>query len=164
VDDPAELIKGYLGKAQERGDLTLLGAADDTWDVLLESTWKESVAASLRLGDWNLHAEAFFMRAPEDNVGATYRLLLQRNVRSGPWRFCANEAGDVMLVALVPRAAISEDELDRLLGALVTLTDETYVPYMKLGYQSGLEEQVRRGGPGVDQLPPWAREREKPPE
>jgi hypothetical protein len=52
---------------------------------------------------------------------------------------------------------VNEDGLDRLFGTLVELTDETYVPYMKLAYERGLEEQVRKGGPGLDQPPPWAR-------
>jgi hypothetical protein len=157
MDETAELVGAYLRGEADEERVTLLGSADGVWDVLLPSYWKESVAVSLRLGDWNLQAEAFFMRAPEDNTADAYHLLLQRNVRSGPWKFCTNESGDVLLTALVPRAAVNEEELDRLFGTLVEVTDETYVPYMKLAYQRGLEEQVRKGGPGVDQPPPWAR-------
>jgi hypothetical protein len=157
MGDQATLIDTYLRSEAEEERVTLIGSAGGVWDLLVPSHWKETIAVSLRLGDWNLNAEAFFMRAPEDNVAEAYRLLLQRNARGGPWRFCATEAGDVTLVALLPVAAVSEEELDRLLGTLVTMTDETYVPYMKLAYQRGLEEQVRRGGPGLDQPPPWAR-------
>lgn len=157
MDETGELVDAYLRGEAAEGRVTLLGSADGVWDVLLPSYWKESVAVSLRLGDWNLQAEAFFMRAPEDNQADAYHLLLQRNVRSGPWKFCTNEAGDVLLAALIPRAAVNEDGLDRLLGTLVEVTDETYVPYMKLAYERGLEEQVRKGGPGLDQPPPWAR-------
>jgi putative sensory transduction regulator len=157
MGDLNELVDAYLRQEAEADRLTLVAAADGVWDVMLPSYWKESVAVSLRLGDWNLQAEAFFMRAPEENRAETYHLLLQRNVRSGPWRFCANEEGDVLLSALIPKSAVSEEELDRLFGTLIVVTDETYVPYMKLGYQRGLEEQVRKGGPGVDQPPPWAK-------
>lgn len=155
--DPAAVVERFLD--QHAGDdLTVLGSsAGAAWDIMLPSYWKESIAVSLQLGERHLRAEAFFMRAPEDNRAEAYHLLLQRNVRSGPWRFCANEAGDVLLLALVPRAAVTEAELDALLGTLVQVSDETYVPAMKLGYQRGLEEQVRRGGPGLDQPPPWAR-------
>jgi hypothetical protein len=157
VDDLGELVDAYLRHEAEEERLTLVAAADGVWDVMLPSYWKESLAVSLRLGDWNLQAEAFFMRAPEENEAGAYQLLLQRNVRSGPWRFCANEDGDVLLSALLPKSAVNEEELDRLFGTLITLTDETYVPYMKLGYERGLEEQVRKGGPGLDQPPPWAK-------
>lgn len=155
--DPGAVVDAYLeGHAD---DLTVLGARSGAWDLLLPSYWKESIAVSLELGDRHLRAEAFFMRAPEDNRAEAYRLFLQRNTRSGPWRFAANETGDVLLLALVPRVAVTEEEIDRLLGSLVQLTDETYVPAMKLGYERGLEEQVRKGGPGFDQPPPWARDR-----
>ena len=157
VDDAVPTIDRFLRTAAEEDQLTLLGSGEGVWDVLVPSTWKESIAVTLRLGDWSLQGEAFFLRAPEDNRPESFHLLLQRNVRSGPWRFAANAAGDATLHAYLPRAAISEDELDRLLGALVTLSDETYAPYMRLAYQRALEEQVRRGGPGVDQPPPWAR-------
>jgi len=157
VSDPHAAIERYVTQAVDQEHLTLVGAAQGAWDLLVPSYWKESVAVSLHLGDRTLKAEAFFMRAPEDNADHAYRLLLQRNERGGPWRFCANEAGDATLVALVPLAAVTEEELDRLLGTLVTLTDETYKPYMELAFQRGLEEQVRRGGPGLDKPPPWAK-------
>jgi Putative bacterial sensory transduction regulator len=157
MSDLTELVDAYLqGQAKEE-NLTIIGKAEGVWDVMVPSYWKESIAVSIRLGDWNLQAEAFFMRAPEDNRADAYHLLLQRNARSGPWRFCTNEEGDVLLSALVPNAAVNEEELDRLFGTLVVLTDETYVPYMKLGYERGLEEQVSKGGPGLDQPPPWAK-------
>jgi len=159
VSDPvAEVVLAFLReRADENGGLTLLGASDAVWDVLLPSYWKETIAVSLELGEWNLRAEAFFMRAPEENRAETFHLFLQRNRRSGPWRFAANEEGDVSLLAALPRAAVTEEELDRLLGSLIQVTDETYVPAMKLGYEKGLAEQVEQGGPGLDQPPPWAR-------
>lgn len=97
------------------------------------------------------------MRGPDENPGEAFHLLLQRNRRSGLWRFAANEAGDVSLHATLPRSAVTEEELDRLLGEAVTLTDETYAPYLRTAFRTALEEQVRRGGPGVDRPPPWAR-------
>jgi hypothetical protein len=156
MGDIAEVVDGYLRNEAEEDRLTLLASAAGVWDVLLPSYWKESIAVSLRLGDWNLQAEAFFMRGPDENTAEAYHLLLQRNVRAGPWKFCANEEGDVHLTALVPKNAVNEEELDRLLGTLLVLTDETYVPYMKLAYETGLKEQVSKGGPGLDQPPPWA--------
>ena len=156
MSDPlAAEIDGFL--RARRDEITILGSREGVWDLMVPSYWKESIAVTLELGEWNLRGEAFFMRAPEDNRAETYHLLLQRNRRSGLWKFAASEAGDVSLEAVLPRAGVNEEELDRLLGHLVTLVDETYVPAMKLGYEKGLDEQVRRGGPGLDQPPPWAR-------
>lgn len=154
--DAAAVVEAYLRDRAE--DVTVLGTREGAWDLLLPSYWKESIAVSLELGERHLRAEAFFMRAPEDNRAEAYLLFLQRNLRSGPWRFSANEAGDLLLLALLPRAAVTEEEIDRLLGTLVQVTDDTYVPAMKLGYERGLEEQARKGGPGLDQPPPWVKD------
>lgn len=156
-DEVARTIQAYLERADGEENLTLLGHRENVWDVLVPSYWKETIAASLELGEWSLRAEAFFMRAPEDNRAGAFHLFLQRNQRGGAWRFAATQDGDVSLIAYLPRAGVTGEELDRLMGALVTLTDETYVPAMKLGFERGLEEQVDKGGPGLDQPPPWAR-------
>jgi hypothetical protein len=126
--------------------------------VLVTSEWKETVMATLRVGERSLRAEAFFLRAPEDPAGPAYRVLLERNLRPGAWRFAASEAGDVWLIAEVPLPAVDAEVLDRLLGGLVALTDETYRPYLRLGFATALAQQVARGGPGIDAPPPWARE------
>ncbi|HEX6263481.1 MAG TPA: YbjN domain-containing protein [Actinomycetota bacterium] len=157
MSDEAVRILAFLRERAQEEELTLLASSDRAWDVLLPSYWKETLAVSLELGDWNLRGESFFMRGPEENRAETFHLLLQRNRRPGPWRFAANEGGDISLLASIPRAAVTEEELDRLLGSLVQITDETFVPAMKLGYERGLAEQVERGGPGLDQPPPWAR-------
>jgi hypothetical protein len=162
TDEAGEVIGSYLRAEAAEGRLTILGTGDRTWDVMVASYWKESISCSLEIGDRTLRAEAFFMRAPEDNPGPAYRLLLERNLRSRMWRFAANESGDVSLVAEVPLAALAEEGLDQLLGGLVTLTDETYRPYFRLAYERALAEQVARGGPGLDQAPPWARDWEPP--
>lgn len=154
-----EEIEAFLKANAEH--FTVIGRAEDVWDVLVPSYWKETIAVSLALSDRGIRADAFFMRAPEENAELAYKLLLQRHERAHVWKFSANEAGDVSLVAELPRDAIGDDELDRLFGTLITLVDETYVPYMKIAFATSLEEQVRDGGPGLDQPPPWARGWEK---
>jgi hypothetical protein len=159
-DEVAARVAAYLQGEAEEGRLSLIGSSERAWDVMVPSYWKESVSASLVLGERTLRAEAFFMRAPDENAGDAYRLLLERSLNSRQWRFAVTETGDVSLVADVPLAAVTETELDQLMGGLVTLTDETYRPYFRLAYATALAEQVADGGPGLDQPPPWAKEEE----
>ena len=149
-------VRAFLEAEAAAGTITLLGASESAFDVIVPSYWKETVTCSIVVHDHGVRAEAFFLRAPEENPEAFYRLLLQRNDRSFVWRFAANEAGDTSLVAELPADAVTEETLDRLLGTLVTLTDETYVPAMRSGWEKGLEAQVAMGLPGVDRPPPWA--------
>jgi hypothetical protein len=157
-DRVTSLVGGHLRAEADAGRLTLLGAAGHAFDVLVPSDWKETIAVTLEVGERSLRAEAFFLRGPEEADGAAYRLLLERNRRPGPWRFSASEAGDVWLVAEVPLPVVDEEAVDRLLGGVVAITDETYRPYFRRAFASSLAEQVARGGPGLDAPPPWARD------
>ena len=162
TEDVAARVLSFLEGEAKEGRITLLGRSDRAWDVMVPSYWKETVSASLELGSRTLRAEAFFMRSPEDNPAEAYRLLLQRNLMSRLWRFASNEEGDVSLVAEVPVAGVDEEQLDQILGGLVAITDETYRPYFELAFETALAEQVEKGGPGLDQPPPWAKDWDRP--
>ena len=157
-EDRGEEVEAYLRGEEAEGRLKVVARSSGLWDLLLPSYWKESIAASLELRQRSLHAEAFFMRAPEDNAASAYKLLLQRNSQNRIWRFGTNEDGDVSLVADLPVQCLGEEELDQLFGALVSVTDDTYRPYFELAYSTALDNQVARGGPGLDQPPPWAKQ------
>ncbi|HEY1330293.1 MAG TPA: YbjN domain-containing protein [Actinomycetota bacterium] len=162
-DGVTERVRAFLDREAADGLVTVLGSTERAWDVMVPSYWKESIALSLEVRDRTLRAEAFFMRGPDEDEGPAYQLLLQRNQTSRAWRFSASEAGDVWLVADVPLEAVDDEGLDRLLGEVVTITDETYRPYFRVAFRTALDDQVRRGGPGIDQAPPWARAADAPP-
>jgi hypothetical protein len=136
-------------------DLQLIGRTEHAWDVLVPSYWKETIAVSINLHDARLRCDAFFLRAPDERRDEAYTLLLRRNVRAYLWKFAVNDDGDVSLTCEVPLRSLDSDVLDRLFGTLITLVDETYVPYMKIAFGTALDEQIARGGPGLDR-PPWA--------
>lgn len=153
----AALLGDHLQDEAAAGRVTVLGSTGRAFDVLVPSEWKETIAATLEVGERSLRVEAFFLRAPDEPDGAAYRVVLERNLRPGPWRFAASETGDVWLVAELPLAAVDGEAIDRLLGGLATITDETYRPYFRVAFATALAEQVARGGPGLDAPPPWAR-------
>lgn len=152
---PREVIDSFLDDASN--DLTVIARNDKSWDVLVPSYWRERIALSLNLGERWLRGDAFFLRAPDENREEAFKLLLRRNERSHIWKFAVNEAGDASLNCELPVAAVGTDELDTMFGSLVTIVDETYVPYMKIAFASALGEQIAKGGPGLDR-PPWADE------
>jgi hypothetical protein len=156
TDPVAAVVDRHLQVEAAEGRVTVIGRSDRAWDVLVPSYFKEAIPVSLVLGDRFLRAEAFFLRSPEDRAADAYRLLLRRNLDTPWWRFAVSDAGDVTMVTDVPREAVDEGVLDQLLGGVVRLTDETYRPYFRLAYEQSLADQVARGGPGLDQPPPWA--------
>ncbi|MBB5138780.1 hypothetical protein HNP84_008538 [Thermocatellispora tengchongensis] len=103
----------------------------------------------LIVGDRVLHIEAFFCRQPDENHAEFYRWLLTRNGSMYGVRFALDSVGDVYLVGRLPLAAVSEEEIDRLLGCVLTYSDESFDKALELGFASSIRREwdwrVKRG-------------------
>jgi hypothetical protein len=128
-------------------------SADDSgWTVTLHGERKRTVAVRLSVGDHTLVARSLFMRAPDEHAAEVYALLLRRNLRSYTVRFALHPDGDVLLLAVLPVAAVTDDELDRMLGQLLATADETFDEALRRGFASYIaREQTWRADRG---LPP----------
>ena len=105
---------------------------DGGFSAVLAGENKHSIPLAMAVRADGLRLESFFMRAPLENREQTYRLLLSRNVRArGVW-FAVDADGDVYLLGHV--AVVTEDELDRIVGELLTTADEMFVPALSLGF------------------------------
>src|SRR5262249_60574980 len=100
----------------------------------------------LEVGEHALLVEAFVMRRPEENREQVYALLLQRNARMYGVAFALDQAGDVYLVGRVALHAVTADELDRLLGAVLSYADENFNSLLEIGFGSCLRREWDRGG------------------
>jgi hypothetical protein len=105
--------------------------------------------AWLIAGTHSLHVEAFFCRQPDENHAEFYRLLLERNARMYGVHFALDPVGDVYLVGRQPLDAISADEIDRLLGCVLSYADEAFDQALMLGFASAIRKEyawrVKRG-------------------
>ena len=95
----------------------------------------------LVVGDHSLRVEAFFMRKPEENEAATYGFLLQRNARTYGVGFSCDVLGDVFLTGHLPLAAISAEEVDRLLGCVLEYADGTFDAAVQLGFAGSIDRE-----------------------
>ncbi len=66
------------------------------------------------------------MRQPDENREELWAWLLQRNARMYGVAFSIDAVGDVYLIGRVGWPPSTEDELDRLLGAVLTYADESF--------------------------------------
>jgi len=127
---------------------------DGRWTVLLHGERKRTLGVTLSLGDHTLIAQSFFMRAPDEDAAAVYALLLRRNLRSYTLRFALHPDGDVLLVGVVPLEAVTDVELDRLLGQLLAVADDTFDEALRLGFAGYIErEQAWRSASGLPRNP-----------
>ncbi len=109
--------------------------------VKLEGEHKLATMTWLIVGAHSLHVEAFFCRQPDENHAGFYRFLLQRNGRMFGVHFALDTVGDVYLVGKLPLTAVTPDEIDRLLGSVLTYSDENFDTALQIGFGSSIRKE-----------------------
>jgi hypothetical protein len=109
--------------------------------VTLPGTHKLKTLCNLIVGEHTLRIEAFVMRQPDENREQLWAYLLQHNARMYGVAFSIDAVGDVYLVGRVPLHAVTSEELDRLLGAVLTYADESFDPMLEIGFGSAIRRE-----------------------
>jgi hypothetical protein len=124
---------------------------DHTFVVTLEGTHKLRTTVSLAVGDHALSVNAFVARRPDENAEAVYRWLLERNRRMYAVAFCIDHLGDIYLSGRMSLDAVTEGEVDRLLGCVAEYSDESFNTILELGFATAIRREwkwrVDRGEP-----------------
>ena len=117
--------------------------------MTLPGVHKLATQAWLVLGDHSLLVEAFVVRKPDENLVQFAQYLLERNARMYGVHFCVDQVGDIYLVGRTPLAAVTDDEVDRLLGCILTYADESFDTLLELGFAGSIRREwawrVKRG-------------------
>ena len=109
--------------------------------VALPGEKRLKTACVLTVGRHALEVEAFVMRAPEENHERLYAWLLQRNARMYAVSWAIDGPGDVYLVGKVPLAAVTAEELDRVLGSVLEYADGSFNLLLELGFGSSIKRE-----------------------
>lgn len=109
--------------------------------VQLPGTRKLSTATSLVVGRHTLSVNAFVVRRPDENHEAFYRWLLERNTRLYGVAYAIDRLGDVYLAGRLPLPAVTPEEVDRLLGAVVQNADGSFNTLLELGFASAIRKE-----------------------
>lgn len=102
---------------------------------------KLQTAVRLDVALHSLGVHAFVARNPDENHEGVYRWLLQRNLRMYAVSFAIDRTGDIYLDGRIPLAAASPEELDRLLGSVLTYADESFNPILELGFATAIRKE-----------------------
>ena len=108
------------------------------FEATLPGERKLQTTVRLEIGDHALAVHAFVARQPDENHQAVYRWLLERNLRMYAVAFAVDAAGDIWLDGRLPLHAVTADELDRVLGAVVTYADESFNPMLEIGFGTAI--------------------------
>ncbi|MEU3550261.1 YbjN domain-containing protein [Streptomyces longwoodensis] len=150
-----------MGDAQQQAaQTTVEGALRDaelewespepgTYVVQLPGTRKLATTVSLRLGRHSLSLNAFVVRHPDENEAGVHRWLLERNLKLYGVSYAVDRLGDVYVTAKLPLAAVTPEEIDRLLGQVLEAADGAFNTLLEMGFASAIrreyEWRVSRG-------------------
>lgn len=109
--------------------------------VTLPGTRKLATMCWLVVGEHSLLVEAFVMRRPDEQYERLYHFLMRRNARMYGVAFCLDPDGDVYLVGRLPLAAVTPEEVDRLLGAVLSYADENINTMLEIGFGSAIRRE-----------------------
>lgn len=119
--------------------------------VVLPGERKLKTPARLDIGDHSLGVHAFVCRRPDENHEVVYRWLLERNMRMYAVAFGLDAAGDIYLDARLPLQSVTPAEIDRLLGAVLAYSDESFNTILELGFATSIRKEwewrISRGEP-----------------
>ena len=136
-DDARAELRGYL----EDSDLEWKELDGGTFHVDLPGERKLMTPCRLDVGEHALGVHAFVARNPDENHERVYRWLLERNLKLFGVAFAVDRTGDIYLDGRLPLSAVTADELDRLLGAVLTYADESFNTILELGFASSIRKE-----------------------
>jgi hypothetical protein len=125
ADNP---VVAAVDRAEERGLRR--------WYVRLLGEEKDFTTVWFTLGQRTLRYETYVMPAPEEDHARFYEHLLRRNERLTGAAFTIGDEDAVFLKGALPVAAITTEELDRVLGSLYAYVEQCFRPALRIGYAS----------------------------
>ena len=133
---PADVVRAHLTEH----DIAFT-ETDGVFSFSLPGERKLQTAVRLDVGPHALGCHAFVCRAPDENHEAVYRWLLQKNLRMYAVSFAVDRLGDIYLDARLPLSSVGPDDLDRLLGSVLTYADESFNTILELGFASSIRKE-----------------------
>lgn len=113
-----------------------LESGERRWFVRVTGEAKDVFTIWFHLRQRTLHYETYVMPAPEENHAAFYEHLLRRNRKLYGAAFCIGDEEAVFLMGQLDNEAITDDELDRVLGSLYEWVERFFQPALRIGFAS----------------------------
>lgn len=132
-------------------DLQFESVGDKTVVVSLPGTNKQFVNVAMTFGDTLFKIESFVARNPDENHEAVYRWILEQNRKLLVISYCLDHLGDIYLSGTLPIATIDLNQVDQLLGVMLSTSDNSFNILLELGFRSAIEKEwAWRTSKGMD--------------
>jgi hypothetical protein len=128
-------------RALRERDAEFSDDGDGVFTVTLPGEHKLKTTCRLEVGDHALRVIAFVIRKPDENHEAVYGWLLRQNARLYGVAWTLDRAGDVYLTGRIPLHAVTEDEIDRVLGSVLVASDGAFDTLLEMGFATSIRRE-----------------------
>jgi len=135
--DPRIIIEEFL----DSHDLEFEQKNPDTFLITLPGEKKLQTHCALIVGDHSLSINAFVIRKPDENETEVHAWCLAKNASLFGIAFAINEVRDIFLVGRLPLVAVTNQEIDRLVGSVLQVSDSSFNPLLELGFANAIRRE-----------------------
>ncbi|SDX55096.1 Putative sensory transduction regulator [Modestobacter sp. DSM 44400] len=145
VAELAAVVEGALRNAELEYEQTAPGR----FVVTLPGVKKLKTVVGLIVGEHGFRIEAFVCRQPDENREQLWAWLLQHNSRMYGVSYSIDGVGDVYLTGRLGHGAVTPEEIDKLLGSVLSYADEHFNTMLEIGFGTSIRREwawrVKRG-------------------
>ncbi|MGB3056270.1 MAG: YbjN domain-containing protein, partial [Acidimicrobiales bacterium] len=129
------LIEAWLDR--QRAENPLLLEADRgepdlrRWRLRLAGEEKDVTTVWLTVDQRTISYETYVMPAPDEDHARFYEHLMRRNRQFNGVAFCIGDEDGVYLRGQLPVWAVTDDELDRIVGSLYAYVEQCFRPALR---------------------------------
>ena len=137
--DPAaiEVVRGWLAANEVEYEEQKPGL----FSFALPGEKKLQTPVRVDVGPHALGVHAFVCRNPDENHEGVYRWLLERNLRLYAVAFGVDQHGDIYLDARLPLSSVTKEDLDKILGTVLSVADGSFNTLLELGFASSIRKE-----------------------
>ena len=135
--DPRVIIEEFL----DSHDLAYEKSNANTFLITLPSEQKLQTHCALIVGNHSLSINAFVIRRPDENEAAVHAWCMAKNASLYGIAFAINEVRDIFLVGRLPLSAVTDREVDRLIGAVLQICDSSFNPLLEIGFANAIRRE-----------------------
>ena len=135
----AEATENPMIDAVEKGERGI-GHQQRLWYVRVLGEEKDVWTAYWTINQRMFRFETFVLPAPEENEREFYEHLLRRNRELTGMNLEIGDEHAIFLAGALPLAAVTDAELDRVLGSMWAYVEKVFRPALRIGFASRFTE------------------------
>lgn len=134
-------VESAIATALDSAGIAYERPRPDAFLVTLPGQRRLTTLVWLNIGRHSLLVKTFFCRRPDENHAEFYRWLLRRNEDMYAVSFATDDVGDVYIVGRVPLGAVTPEEIDRLLGCVLSYSDDNFNAALERGFATAIRRE-----------------------